>query len=150
MGDLRPLDDLRGSLEDGIRVFPHEPVHVDARMQLEDARFIVGVLPDLLQGVPSALLRRLALVQARLGIPASEEHDALRPFSADRPNRPDIARERILLQVEEKLLERIRPAPRRADEFSLWEQEVLGREVPSVLASISRAPLKRLQPSSLV
>ena len=89
-------------------------------------------------------------MEARFGIPAPQEDDPLGPLPADTSNRPDVAGEGVLLQVEEELLQGVRPAPSGADEFTLWEQEVLGRRVPSLLASIPRAPLKRFQPSSSV
>src|SRR5207237_1085999 len=82
-----------------------------ARVEFEDARFVVGVLPHLLEGGPPAVLRVLALVQTRLRVPSAEEHDSLRPLAAGRSDRPNVARERILLQVKEALCQRVRPAP---------------------------------------
>src|SRR5204863_7922783 len=41
----RSLEDFRGPLEDRVRIFPHEAVHVHAGMELEDARLVVRVLP---------------------------------------------------------------------------------------------------------
>src|SRR6266545_7009090 len=127
MGDLGPLHDLRGSFEDRIRILPDEAVHVHPRVQLEDARVVVRVLPDFLQGGSSAVLPFPALIQARLGIAAAEQDDPFRPPPARRPDAPYVPGEGILLQIEEQLLQRVRAAPRRADEFSLWEEEVLGR-----------------------
>src|SRR5207247_8565162 len=129
---------------------PDAPVPVHACAELEDARIIVGVLPHLLERRPPAVVRILPRVQTRLGVSSAEEHEPLRPLAAGRSDRPNVARERILLQVEEELFQRVRPAPGCADELALWEEEVLGRRFPSVLASIPRAPLKRLQPSSPV
>src|SRR5207302_8023020 len=140
--DPRLLHDLRGPFQDCIRVFADEAVHVHARVELEDARLVVGVLTHLLEGGPPAVLRVLALVQTRLRVPSAEEHDSLRPLAAGRSDRPNVARERILMQVKEELFQRVRPAPGCADEFALWEEEVLGRGFPSVLASIPQAPLK--------
>ena len=82
MGDLRPLDDLRGPLEDRIRVLADEAVHVDPRVQLEDARVVVGVLPDFLQGGPSSILPVAALVEGRLRVPAAEQDDPFRASPA--------------------------------------------------------------------
>src|SRR5207247_9708073 len=140
----------RFTLQHSFHLYAYEAVHVHARVELEYARFVVGVLPHLLEGGPPAVLPVLALVQTRLRVPSAEEHDSLRPLAAGRSDRPNVARERILLQVKEELFQRVRPAPGCADEFALWEEEVLGRRFPSVLASIPRAPLKRLQPSSPV
>src|SRR5207249_11479789 len=52
----RSLEDFRGSFEDRVRVFPHEAVHIHAGVEFEDAGFVVGVLPHLLERVPSAIL----------------------------------------------------------------------------------------------
>src|SRR5881296_1047727 len=142
--DLRLLDDLRGPLEDRIRVFADEAVHVHAGMELQDARLVVRVLPHLLQGAPPAVLGAVAMVQAGLRVSATEEHDPFGPLPGPAPNRPDVAGERILLQVEEQLLERVRTAPRGADEFSLWQEEVLRREAPSVAPAHSRGPSKKV------
>ena len=133
----RSLEDFRGSFEDRVRVFPHEAVHIHAGVEFEDAGFVVGVLPHLLERVPSAILGIAPLMQARFRIAAAQEYDALRTPPARIPDGPDVARKRVLLEIEEELLERVRPAPGRADEFALWKKEVLGREVPS--AGVHRA-----------
>src|SRR5437867_2536551 len=62
----------------------------------------------------------------------------------DTSDRADVARERVLLQIEEELLERVGTAPRGADEFSLWQEEVLGRRGPSVATAHSRGPSKKV------
>src|SRR5881409_4223846 len=84
------------------------------------------------------------MVQAGLRVSAAEEHDPFGPLPGPAPNRPDVAGERILLQIEEQLLERVRTAPRGADEFSLWQEEVLGRRGPSVATAHSRGPSKKV------
>lgn len=116
-------------------------------MEFEDAGFVIGILPHFLERVPPTILGVVALVEARLGIPASEEDDSLGPLPSGVPDRADIAGEGVFLEVEEQLLQRVRPAPGRPDEFSLWEQEVLGRRVPSAAVTISEASLNRFQPS---
>ena len=133
----RSLEDFRGPFEDRVRIFPHEAVHVHAGMELEDARLVVRVLPHLLERIPSAILRIVPLMQARFRIAGAQEHDAFGAPPARAANGPDVARERVLLEIEEELLERLRPTPGRPDEFALWKKEVLGREVPS--AGVHRA-----------
>jgi hypothetical protein len=102
-------------------------------VQLQDARLIVRVLPYLFQGAAPAVVRAVALVEARLRVPRAKEDDSFGPPTRRGANRPDVPGERVLLQIEEELLERIRAAPRGADEFSLWEEEILRRKVPSVV-----------------
>src|SRR2546426_1054805 len=126
------------------RRLANESVHADTRVQLQDARLIVGVLPHLFLRTAPALLRVVALVQACLRVPSAEEDDSLGPPPRGGAHRPDVARERVLLQIEEELLERIRTAPRCPDEFSLWQEEVLGRKVPSVVAAHSPGPSKKV------
>src|SRR5881396_1592923 len=140
--NLRLLDDLRGALEDRVRVLPDEAVHVHARMEFEDARLVVRVLPHFLQGAAPAVLGPVAVVQARFGVPAAKEDDSLGSFPAPASDRPDVAGERVLLQIEEELLERVGTASRGTDEFTLWQEEVLGRMAPSVATAHSRGSSK--------
>src|SRR3989449_9560057 len=142
--DLRLLDDFRGPLEDRVRVLSHQTVHVNSGVELQDARLVVRVLPYFLQRTPPAVLGAVPVVQACLGVPAAKEDDALGPFPAATSDRADVARERVLLQIEEELLERVGTAPRGADGFSLWQEEVLGRRGPSVPAAHSRGPSKKV------
>src|SRR5207249_9543573 len=98
----------------------------------------------LLESTAPAVLRAVPMVQARLGVPAAKEDDPLGPFPAPAPNRADVTLERVLLEIEEELLEGVGTAPRGADEFSLWEEEVLGRRGPSVATAHSRGPSKKV------
>src|SRR3989449_4625552 len=142
--DLRLLDDFRGPLEDRVRVLSHQTVHVDSGVELQDPRLVVRVLPHFLERTPPAVLCAVPMVQARLGVPAAQEDDPLGAFPTPAPDRADVARERVLLQIEEELLERVGTAPRGADEFSLWQEEVLGRRGPSVATAHSRGPSKKV------
>src|SRR3989442_12163147 len=84
------------------------------------------------------------MVWSARALPAWEEEVSLGPFPAPAPNRPDVARERVLLQIEQELLERVGTAPRGTDEFSLWKEEVLRRRGPSLATPHSQAPFKRI------
>src|SRR5207247_4556478 len=129
---------------DRVRVLPDEAVHVHARVEFQDARLVVRVLPHFLEGAAPAVLGPVAVVQARLGVPAAEEDDPLGPFPAPASDRPDVAGERVFLQIEEELLERGGTASRGADEFTLWQEEVLGRMAPSVATAHSRGSSKKV------
>src|SRR2546428_10744654 len=113
-------------------------------MQIKDARLAGRALPHLLQGAPPAVLGAVAMVQAGLRVSAAEEHDPFGPLPGPAPNRPDVAGERIVLQVEGQLLERVRTAPRGAGEVSHWQGEALWREAPSVASAPSRERSKKV------
>src|SRR3989442_6461722 len=101
-------------------------------------------LQQLLEDAPHEVLGAVAMVQAGFRVSAAEEHNPFGPLPGAAPNRSDVAGKGIFPQVEQELLERGRTAPRGADEFSLWQEEVLRREAPSVAPAHSRGPSKKV------
>jgi hypothetical protein len=70
-------------------------------------------------------------MKAGFWVARPKEDDPVRPDALAGPDDPDVARERVLLQVEQELLQGAGSASRGPDELSFWEKKVLRRGTSS-------------------
>jgi len=102
-------------------VLPEEGLELDPGVELDRARPVVRVLPDLLQGGPAVLPLVPPEVEGRDGVPGLDEDEPLGGLAVRDTDRPDVPAERVLLQVEEEGLQCVRAARDAADDLAFRE-----------------------------